>query len=64
MATSLPFALVVLLVLAAGVGLVRQRSPRGRRRDVLSVALVVLALSAVFVLCFGLGSFVKMLRPA
>jgi hypothetical protein len=54
---------IALLVLAGAVGLARQRAPRGRRRDVLSVALVVLALSAVFVLCFSLGSFVKMLRP-
>lgn len=62
-ANGLPFALAVLVVLAGAAGLARQMTPRGRRRDALSVAFVVLAMCAVFVLCFGLGSFAKALRP-
>ena len=56
---TLTLALAAIVVLAGVAALARRSSPPGRRRDALSVTLVVLALLGAFVLCFVLGSLVR-----
>lgn len=56
---ALTLAFGVVAVLAGATGLARRSSPPGKRRDALSVVLVVLALLAAFLLCFALGSLVR-----
>ncbi len=56
---TLTIAFIAIAVLAGLTALARRSSPPGRRRDVLSVTLVVLALLGAFVLCFVLGSLVR-----
>ncbi len=56
---TLTVAFVAIAVLAGAASLARRASPRGKRRDALSVTLVVLALVGAFLLCFVLGSLVR-----
>jgi hypothetical protein len=56
---SLTLAFIAVAVLAGMTALARRASPPGRRKDVLSVLLVVLALIAAFLLCFAAGSLVR-----
>ena len=56
---TLTIAFAAIAVLAGLTALARRASPPGRRRDALSVTLVVLALVGAFVLCFVLGSLVR-----
>ena len=56
---SLTLAFIAVSVLAGMTALARRASPPGRRRDALSVLLVVLALVAAFLLCFAAGSLVR-----
>ncbi len=56
---TLTVAFVAIAVLAGAAALARRASPPGKRRDALSVTLVVLALVGAFLLCFVLGSLVR-----
>ena len=62
MASGLAIALIVTLVLLGVVALSRRRLGPGRRRNVLSVALVLLGLGATFIVCFGGGFLAHRLR--
>ena len=56
---TLTIAFAAIAVLAGAAALARRSLPPGRRRDALSVTLVVLALLGAFLLCFVLGSLVR-----
>jgi drug/metabolite transporter (DMT)-like permease len=56
---TLTLAIAAVVVLAGAAAFARRSSPPGRRRDVLSVTLVVLALVGAFLICFVLGSLVR-----
>jgi heme A synthase len=56
---TLTLAFVAAAVLAGAVALARRSSPPGRRRDALSVALVVLALLGAFIVSFALGALLR-----
>jgi heme A synthase len=56
---SLTLAFIFVAILAGLTALARRASPPGRRKDTLSVLLVVLALLAAFLLCFAAGSLVR-----
>lgn len=56
---TLTLAFVAVAVLAGAAALARRSSVPGKRRDALTVVLVVLALLGAFLLCFVLGLLVR-----